>query len=245
MRVFVPGFDFPQDDKAAALPIRRALVDAVVGRRVQLGGVRALELASFKDLVPSALGKAEMQVGRTAPCAPRGATRRAPPRLFPKSELVTLLPSLFQGETKSAVVEIAPLRFDAQRQQLVLAKRVRVRLLFTGREAGESGRGSQGRAPRIRQARRLGRGAGAALHHEPRAPLRVVRAALPGTKRAASLASQLRLERQGEPVGFHLEPAASAFGPGSRLFFYADTTAGSTDFSGKWPTSSSARAAVS
>jgi len=37
-------------------------------------------------------------------------------------------------------------------------------------------------------------------------------------------------ERQGEPVGFHLEPATSSFGPGSRLYFYADTTAGSTDF---------------
>ena len=86
MRVFVPGFDFPQDEKAAALPIRRALADAVVGRRVQLGGVRALDLASFRGLVPSALGKAEMQVGqdgtvraarRAARARPRGSSRRA------------------------------------------------------------------------------------------------------------------------------------------------------------------------
>ena len=33
VRVFVPGFDFPQDPQAPALPFRRALVDAVVGRR--------------------------------------------------------------------------------------------------------------------------------------------------------------------------------------------------------------------
>ena len=147
VRIFVPGFDFPQDEKAAALPIRRALTDAVVGRRVQLGGVRGLDLARF-SLVPSALGKAEMQLGRDGTV--RAARRGSPPltRHFPKGELVRLLPSLFQGEQKSAVVEFAPLRFDARRQQLVLAKRVRVRLLFTGREAGESGRGSLGRAPR-------------------------------------------------------------------------------------------------
>ena len=228
VRVFVPGFDFPQDDKAAALPIRRALADAVVGRRVQLAGVRALELASFRGLVPSALGKAEMQVGQDGTVR---AARRRPsraPRLFPKSELVTLLPSVFQGETKSAALEIAPLRFEAQRQQLVLAKRVLVRLLFTGRETGESGQGRLGRAPGSTKpdaAREVlarlyttARGLHAAAFEQ----------LFPGAKRGFS-ASQLRLERQGEAVAFHLEPTASSFGPGSRLYFYADRTAGSTD----------------
>ncbi len=228
VRVFLPGFDFPADEKAAALPIRRALIDAVVGRRVQLAGVRALDLARF-SLVPSALGKAEMQVGRdgTVRAARRGS-RSVSPR-FPKGELVTLLPSLFQGEQKSAVVEIAPLRFDAQRQQLVLAKRVWVRLLFTGREAGESGRGSLGRAPRSHKpvsgevlARLFTTSGG--LHSVSFEQL------FPGRPRGFT-ASQLRLERQGEPVGFHLEPTAEAFGPGGRLFFFADRTAASTDFS--------------
>ena len=230
VRAFVPGFDFPKDEKAAALPIRRALTDAVVGRRVQLGGVRALELARFKGLVPSALGKAEMQVGRdgTVRAARRGA--RAAARGFPKSELVTLLPSLFQGETKRAVVEIAPLRFDAQRQQLVLAKRVRVRLLFTGREIGESGRGSLGRAPGSRKPAVSGEIL-ARLYATSRGLHAVSFEQLfPGERRGLA-STELRLERQGEPVGFHLEPATSAFGPGSRLFFYADSTAASTDFS--------------
>ena len=145
---------------------------------------------------------------------------------------MTLLPSLFQGETKSAVVEIAPLRFDSQRQQLVLAKRVRVRLLFTGREAGESGRGSQGRAPRSRKPVVSGEVL-ARLYTTSRGLHSVSFEQLFPGQRRGLLASQLRLERQGEPVGFHLEPAASAFGPGSRLFFYADTTAGSTDFSAR------------
>ena len=91
VRVFVPGFDFPQDARGAALPLRRALVDAVVGRRVQLGGVRALEQVGFRGLVPAALGSAEMQVswdgtvraGRTgAACdgraAPGGGRSGAP-----------------------------------------------------------------------------------------------------------------------------------------------------------------------
>ena len=228
VRVFVSGFDFPQDEQAAALPIRRALVDAVVGRRVQLGGVRALDLASFKGLVPSGLGKAEMQVGQDGTVrAARRASRAAVPR-FPKRELATLLPSLFQGETKSAVVEIAPVRFEPQRQQLVLAKRVLVRLLFTGRELGESGRGSLGRAPRPRKpvsgeilARLYSTSVG--LHAVSFEQL------FPGRARGF-MASWLRLERQGEPVSFHLEPAAEVFGPGSRLYFYAEQAAASTDF---------------
>ncbi len=230
VRAFVPGFDFPQDEKAAALPIRRVLTEAVVGRHVQLGGVRALDLVGFKGLVPSALGKAEMQVGKdgTVRATRRGAARA--PRLLPKSELATLLPSLFQGETKSAVVEIAPLRFDAQRQQLVLAKRVRVRLLFTGREAGESGRGSQGRAPRPRKPEVSGEVL-ARLYITSRGLHSVSFEQLFAGQARSLLASQLRLERQGEPVAFHLEPLASAFGPGSRLFFYADKTANSTDYS--------------
>jgi len=229
VRVFVPGFDFPQDEKSAALPIRRALADAVVGRKVQLGGVRALELQAFEGLVPSALGKAEMQVSRdgTVRAVRRGLRVQA--RQFPKSELVRLLPSLFQGEKKSALVEIAPLRFDSRRQQLVLAKRVRVRLLFTGLEVGESGRGSMGRAPRTRKPAVTG-GVLARLYTTSRGLHAVSFEQLfPGQGRGLG-ASDLRLERQGEPIGFHIEPATSVFGPGSRLFFFADRTAGSTEF---------------
>jgi hypothetical protein len=42
--------------------------------------------------------------------------------------------------------------------------------------------------------------------------------------------SSLRLQRQGEAVPFRVEPARSAFGPGSVLYFHADRTASSTDF---------------
>jgi hypothetical protein len=229
VRVFVPGFDFPSDPQAAALPLRRALVEAVVGRRVQLGGVRALDPVGFPGLVPSALGKAEMQVSwdGTVRAARRAVRAQAPRRAA--GDLVKLLPSVFQGETKSAVVEISPLRFDARRQQLVLARRVRVQLLFAGRETGESGRGRVGRAP---GARKPVSGELLARLYTTRLGLHAVsfEQLFPGRRRGLA-ASTLRLERQGEVRGFHIEPASASFGPGSRLYFHADRAAASTDFS--------------
>ncbi len=229
VRVFVRDADFPQDERAAALPIRRALVDAVVGRRVQLAGVRALEQQSFRGLVPAALGKAEMQVERDGTVRAARRDARTPAGAFPKRDLVTLLPSQFQGEKKSAAVEIAPVRFDAQRRQLVLAKRVRVRLLFTGRELGESGRGSLGRAPSPRQ--RVVTGEVLARLHTTSLGLHAVafEQLFPPGRRGLPV-SELRLERQGEAVAFHVEPATGTFAPGSRLFFHAERTAGSTDY---------------
>jgi len=228
VRVFVPGFDFPQDEEAPALPVRRAFVDAVVGRRVQLGGVRALEQAAYPGLAPVSLGRAEMELSQDGTVA---AGRRRPRELAPRHvsvELARLLPSVFQGEAKSAVVEIAPLRFDERRGRLLLARRVLVKLLFTGRETGESGRGSLGRRERARPApagellaRLYTRGRG--LHAVSFEQL------FPGATGAVK-AQQLQLERQGEAVAVHLEPAGQAFGPGGVLYFHADTLPASTDF---------------
>ena len=229
VRAFVPGFEFPSDAQAAALPFRRALVDAAVGRRVQLGGVRAMDQVTFPGLVPGALGKAEMQVSwdGTVRAGRRGV--RATASQGTSIDLVRLLPSVFQGETKSAVVEISPLRFDPRRRQLLLAKRVRVRLLFSGRETAESGRGHLGRKPTpdkpasgelLARLYTTGRGLYAVSFDQ----------LFPGRRRGL-LASELRLERQGEAQAFHLEPASDSFGPGGVLHFHADTEAASTDFS--------------
>ncbi len=229
VRVFVPGFEFPSDAQAAALPFRRALVEAVVGRRVALGGVRATDQVAFPGLVPGALGKAEMQVSSdgTVRAGRRGV--RAPALQGASTDLARLLPSVFLGETKSAVVEISPLRFDARRQQLLLAKRVRVRLLFSGRETAESGRGARGRKPRP------DRPASGELLARLYATSRGLYAVsfeqlFPGGRRGI-LASELRLERQGEAHAFHIEPATGSFGPGGVLYFHADTEAASSDFS--------------
>ena len=197
VRVFVPGFEFPQDAQAAALPFRRALVDAVVGRRVAARRrARARPGGASRASSRRALGKAEMQVvvGRHRARRPaRVACARAAAVL--DGDLARLLPSVFQGETKSAVVEISPLRFDARRQQLLLARRVRLRLLFSGRETAESGRGSLGPRAEAREARRRAscwpgstrRAAGFyAVSFEQLFP---GRAARPGRSRAAARAS--------------------------------------------------------
>jgi len=233
VRVLVPGFELPQGEEAAALPVRRALVEAVVGRRVALGGVRALERATFAGLTPAALGKAEMRsfADGTIRPARRGARRGAGG--LPTHELVTLLPAVFQGERKSAALEIAPFAFDARQQRLVLAKRVRVQLRFTGREPGESGRGGVGRAPSKRGPRPPA-GEVLARLHTSRPGLHAVafEEVLPGERRGVAL-SELKLARQGTAVAFHVEPAGPAFGPGGRLYFHAEAAAASTAFEGE------------
>ena len=228
VRVFVPGFDFPQDPQAPALPVRRALVDAVVGRRAQLGGARALDQVGFPGLVPVSLGTLEMEVSRDG-------TVRAGRRLADSSpqhvstDLARLLPSVFQGETKSAVVQITPLRFDARRRQIVLAKRVLVKLLFTARETGENGRGRFGR--RERPEKPITGELLARLYTTARGLYAVSFEQLFPGRQQGLAASQLRLERQGQAQGVHVEPASDVFVPGSVLYFNVDATASSTDFS--------------
>jgi hypothetical protein len=229
VRVYVPGFDSPQAPEAPALPFRRALVDAVVGRRAELGGVRALEQVGFRGLVPAASGKAEMQVSQDGTVrVGRRSLRESAPRQV-SLDLARLLPSVFQGETKSAVVELSPLRYDARRRQIVLARRLLVKLHFTARETGESGRGSRGRRTKpekpidgelLSRLYTTGRGLHAVSFEQ----------LFPG-RSAALAASQLRLERQGAARAFHVAPASDSFGPGSVLYFHADHAAASTDFS--------------
>jgi hypothetical protein len=135
--------------------------------------------------------------------------------------------TVFQGESKSAVVEITPVRFSGS--GLVLAGTVRVRLAFTGVAEGESGTGSRGRSlPRgkSRRADVLAR-----LHTTSRGLHAVSFEQLFSDRGRALSTAFLRLQRQGEAVAFHVEPPGPVFGPGSVLYFFADRTAGSTDYS--------------
>ena len=232
VHVFVPGLEFPTDAKAPALPLRRALVDAVVAKQVRLVSAEAFELQSFPGLRPSAVGQAEMSVSRDGTVRP---TRRSLPARFLSrglvpAEVARLAGTAFQGERKSAVVEITPVRFDGSGQKLVLAGRVRVKLSFAGVAEGEVRTGSGGRAlPRRGLLREV-----LAHLHTTRRGLHAVRyeALFPTSSRGLST-SLLRLQRQGEAVPFHVEPAGSVFGPGSVLYFFAERTVSSTDYSGE------------
>ncbi|HSD66358.1 MAG TPA: fibronectin type III domain-containing protein, partial [Vicinamibacteria bacterium] len=228
VRVFVPGLEFPSDPRAPALPLRRALVEAVVGKGVELVSAEAHELRTFRELRPSAVGRAEVAVGRDGTVRPARRALAAPlltrgplPR-----EVARLAGTAFQGDRKSAVLEITPVRYSGS--GLVLAGRVRVTVAFTGVADGESGTGGRSRSlPRK------------AFFHDVLAQLYTSRKGLhavrfeelfPGRPRGLSTAL-LRLQRQGEGIGFHVEPRGSVFGPGSTLFFYADRTASSLEYS--------------
>ncbi len=231
VRVFVQGFDFPADSRAPALPLRRALVNAVVGKKVQLVSAETFDLRTFRGLRASAVGAPEVAVEADGTVRPARRSLAAP--LFSRGylpvEVARLAGTVFQGERKSAVVEITPVRFDGPRGELVLAGRVRVKLAFTGVEDGEIGTGSRGRA--LPRERGLLREVLAQVHTSGRGLYGVSYESLFRARARGFSTSLLRLQRQGEAVPFHVEPAGSVFGPGSVLYFYADRTAGSTDYS--------------
>ena len=118
-----------------------------------------------------------------------------------------------------------------------------MRLLFTARETGESGRGSLGRREKPQPAvtgevlARLytqGRGLYAVSFEQ----------LLPGAE-PRFRRTQLRLERQGQAVGFHVEPAAASFGPGEPCSTSTRTrTATRRDFSSETAWELVQRAAV-
>ena len=231
VRVFMPGSDFSSDPRAPALPVRRALVDAEVGRKIRLVSAEAEDLRGFAGLRPSAVGAAALEVSPDGSVVP-GRRAAAAPRLsrgYLPQFVARLSGSVFQGDEKSAVVEISPVRFDGYRQQLVLARRVIVRLAFKGVEPAESGSGRLGRrAPRIPSSLRET----LARLYTTRTGAHAVafEALFPGRKRELPV-STLSLQRQGAPVGFHVEPDTGVFGPDSVLYFHADHAVPSTAYS--------------
>jgi hypothetical protein len=231
VRVYVPGLELPSDARSAALPVRRALVDAVVGKQVRLVSAEALDLRGFRGLRPSAVGVPEMAIGRDGTVRPTRRALAAPllTRGYVPAEVARLAGTVFQGERKSAVVEITPVRFDRSRGGLILAGRVRVKLAFAGVADGEEGTGSRGRV--LPGKRALFRGVLAQLHTSHRGLFGVTYEELFPLRPRGFSTLFLRLQRQGEAVPFHVEPSRGVFGPGSVLYFYVDRTASSTDYS--------------
>ena len=238
VRVFVSGFDAPEQEGALALPLRRALVEAEVGRGVQLRAVTATGRVRFQGIDVAGMGAAGMRVladGTVRP-AHRALGRGRPTR--PARDLARLGEIQFLGETKTASVEISPWRLDPERRTLELARLVRVTLLFSGRETGERGQGARGRRPpRARGA--LPSAAGPSVLAQLFTTARGLHAVsfeqlqLPPVSQRGMALGELALERGGVPVPFHVEPETGRFGPGSRLYFFAPEAAASTAFSGE------------
>ncbi|HZD04592.1 MAG TPA: hypothetical protein VE173_06730, partial [Longimicrobiales bacterium] len=231
VRVRIPGFEDPVDPHAAALPFKRVLLDGPVGRRARVSWVRAKGVKSYPGLVPTAVGHREMEVlpDGTVRAGRRGSRLRDPGRGAQPRRAARLEEAVFVGESKGVPLELFPVRFVGS--GLRHTSRLRVRVEFVGREAGESGKGSRGRRnPR----RRAGGGETLGFVHVGQRGLHGVsfETLFPGRVRSLSLES-LSLRRQGEAVGFHVEPRTGRFGPGSVLYFWAERGAESTSFSGE------------
>jgi hypothetical protein len=219
----VPGFQEVMEDRAVAIPVKRYWVEAVAGRKVKLGPVRAEELVSFTSLRPSSAGGMDVVSNRRGtvrlrqhrrPRALRGA------RWSPEDE-VRLVQVAFQGETKKALLELAPLRWDGARQELVLAQRLLVEVSFRGRETGETGRGKVRDRHRRERGRSWSNGVVARFSTKERG-LYGVRFEDVIRRGRGVRSDQLRLSRQGEAVAFHIAPRPNVFGPGSTLYFVSE-----------------------
>ena len=205
------------------MPVKRTWVEAIAGRKVKLVSVQARGLEAFTGLRPSGAALAEIVATREGTVRASRRRLRAAFRkgeLYP-SEAARLVSVGFQGNVKKALVELAPLRWDGTKGQLLLARRLVVRVLFRGREPSElSTDGVQGRRYARRRSHdqrtvvaRLGtteRGLHSVRYEEMLRGRRGVRA------------RTLRLSRQGEAVAFHLEPNGNRFKPGSILYFVSE-----------------------
>ena len=229
VRLEIPGFEALTDPNAAGIPVRRTWVEAIAGRTVKLVSVQASGVVAFTSLRPSDGEMPEIVAAPDGAVHARRSARSVRRRaraafrgegLYP-SEAARVLSVGFQGEVKKALVELAPLRWDASMGQLLLARRLVVRLSFRGRDPAElSSDGVRGRRYRARRSHDRSRVL-ARLATTERG-LHAVRYEEVLRGRRGVRARALRLSRQGETVAFHLEPNSRRFKPGSTLYFMSE-----------------------
>lgn len=225
-RLSVPGFTEVGAPGWPALPVRRSWVEGLAGRKVRVISVEARDVLFFAGLRPQAIDSPEVYA--TARGLVRATARRQKEGkgfleagLYPE-KWARAVSIGYQGEDKKALLELAPLRWNRSTGELVLARRLLVRLKFTGRDTSElSLGGSRGRRPQ-RAAGSLVRRVGARLVVREKGLYRVSFEEVFGARRGGVEASALRLSHQGSGVRFHLEPQGGVFGPGSRLYFVSE-----------------------
>jgi hypothetical protein len=225
----IPGFESASGPGEPSLPMRRAFVTAIAGRKVVLSSVSESDVVPYPGLRPASEGAPSIEVGGDGSIVPARkavAEGSAFQQLFP-GEAARLEATAFQGESKKAEVQLFPIRWDGS--CLLLARQLLVRLDFVGRDPRETPLGgARGRRPVLRSSRD-GSGVVAQLAVKQPGLYRVDFEELfpahspPGTRSGRGmLVSGLRLSRQGQSVAFHAEPAVSVFGPGSSLYFLSE-----------------------
>jgi len=221
VRLEVPGFEELTSPGSPALPVKRTWLEAVAGRGARIASARASELTGFVGLRPANAGSPEIVASREGTLRAGSRKARATWRgadVFPSSA-ARVVETAFQGDVKKALIELSPLRWDGGSGQLLLARRLLVRVSFVGIEASERALGgSRGRRHREEKSHK-GRMVLARLSTSRPGLYRVPFEEIVDARRQALPAESLRLSRLGEAVAVHLEPSSSSFGPGSALYF--------------------------
>ena len=218
----VPGFEDFGGPDLPDVPAYRTWQDVLAGRKVTLASVKVGGVAEFASLRPSsselivvASGDGTVQTGR------RRKRRRRPPHVYYPESWAQLMSVGFQGPAKKALVEVAPLRWDATAERLVLARRIVVRIAFKGKDKAELKLGKSHRE------------VGSHANRSVYARIAVTEPGLygvsyesvfgqSGKRRKAIKTSSLRLSRQGEPVAFFVSPNPKKFKKKSVLYFLSD-----------------------
>lgn len=214
----VPGFEDFGDGESPDVPTYRIWQDVIAGRKVTLEAVKTDEVSTFTGLRPSS-SKPMVVASRdgTVEAGRRRVKRRTRHSYYPES-WAELLSVGFQGAVKKAWIEMAPLRWDATADRLVLAGRLVVRLSIGRRDRAEWKPGKS--------------------HHEVDSHserqvltrLAVTESGLYGVRfesvfgnRGRSVRTrEVRLSRQGEPVAFFVGPNPKRFQRGSTLYFLSE-----------------------
>ncbi len=210
VRISIPGFE-PE----ASIPVLRPWIEALAGRNVIITSIQASAVESFTGLRPAGAEALEIVATREGTVRAGRRSRRTlleTSGLFPK-EAARLLRVGFQGDAKKAQLELAPLRWNSSTGELLLARKLTVRLAFQGRVANERGhreRAESGARNLLARLATTGKGLHEVRYED------VFR-----TRRGVDV-SQLRLSRLGKPVALHVVPQGERFVPGSRLYFLSE-----------------------
>lgn len=211
----IPGFVELSEPGAPEIPVKRSWVEVPPGR-MRLASVRAEEVEVFSSLRPSAVGAPELVASRTGTVRASRMRGREGAAFqgagFYPEEWARLVEVGYQGDAKKALVELSPLRWDRTRGELVLARRLSVRLSFAAAEAGNHQESrSHARTGGFHRLVALEKGLYGARFEE-----------VMGRGRRGVSTSKLSLSRGGEAVVFHVEPETGVYGPGSVLYFLSE-----------------------
>jgi hypothetical protein len=219
----VPGYQTMGDDSHPSLAIYRSWVEAIAGRNVRVASIQSFDEIAFDGVTLEPAGEVDVEARRdgTVRTSRRRHGGRSIQEGYYPEQIARLVDVAIQGETKKALVEIAPLRWNGE--TLVLARRIVVRVSFEGQDARER-TSSPGRTRAYRQRPSHENRDIVARLTASQAGLQAVRfeELVPSRRFSGNAWSSLRLSRLGETVAFHIEPKGASFGPGSTLYFVSD-----------------------